>query len=179
MAMTAALTINTGSSVLISGQKFTASLVISNSSGGNVNLNSIQPYLLNQAYQVAGNVRFSTIANPAGYTGAAVIIPASGSSTFNFDVVIDDGNDIPGGPLGDSSNVYFLGVTCYTSDGSVFSPSVLACAVTANMNPTPNGTLGSTTILGGSAVAYNNVRAPGFLQFDQSLNSAFVPLAFG
>lgn len=173
VSMAATLTLSTGNAPIVAGQRFTASLKLTESGGTNTNLVSIQPYVLNAAGQVAQNARIGNVANSltiGNYTGAAITINASTSSTFNFELVMD-GPITPSQPsIGPS---YFtLGATITTSDGSVFSPVPAGFNVGASTNPAFNG---QSQIIGSTTNAYANVGAPGFLRFDQA-NAVFIPL---
>lgn len=173
VSMSAALTLSTGNAVIVAGQRFTASLKLTESGGTNTNLVSIQAFVLNAAGQVAQNAHVGNVANSltiGNYTGAAVTINASTSSTFNFEIVVD-GPVTPSQPSIGTS--YFqLGATCQTSDGSVFSATPVGFNVGASTNPAFNG---QSQIIGSTTNAYANIGAPGFLRFDQA-NTAFIPL---
>lgn len=179
MALSATLSLGYPANV-IAGQGTTASLVISNSGGANVNLIGAQPFMTNGDGKPAGAVRFGSMANAltiASNTGAAIVVPASGSITLNFDFVID-------GPLfentiGQGGSAYLLNVSCMTSDGSVFGPPALGVNVN-QISLAPNGTLGQQTTIGsgGTVPAYANTLEAGHIDFSRSLNSYFLVFPF-
>jgi hypothetical protein len=180
MAVSMAATLALPAANFISGNRFTATLTLTESGGTSTNLVSIQPYITNGAGQYAGNARIGTVSNSltmANLTGAAVTINASTSATFNFDCVIDGHtqNRSPSEP----SETYYLGATVQTSDGSVFSAAPLAISLSlplagngGNLAVPPNGTLGQSVILGTTTNQYTNTAAGGQTRFDYPANTA-------
>jgi hypothetical protein len=122
MAVTASIAL--GSSTLYPEQQTTATLTVSNSGGAAVLVTGIQPTctpsgLTNQAVAVAlGNPPFGGAFNQS--------VAASGSTTFSFGVVAHAPTS--GYGLAEpSQQLYSVGATVYTNDGSVTvaTPSTL------------------------------------------------------
>jgi hypothetical protein len=174
VSMAATLSLSTGNASIVAGQRFTASVKLTESGGTNTNLVSIQPFALNATGQVAQNVHLGNVANSltiGNYTGAAVVITANSSFTFNFECVVD--SPITSNQPGEGTSFFTLGVTCQTSDGSVFNATA-GFNVTASSQASPNG---QTQIIGSTTNAYGNILSPGYLRFDQA-NTSLLALPF-
>lgn len=154
---------------------------VSNSSGGNVNLNSMQPVVSlpnGQPYMgavigipsPAGTV---SIANTGGYQ-FNVVIPASGSVSFSFSIDFG-GQAAAAGTLTEPDSAFIVSVGCFSSDGSVFSAQSAQTDVnlptfgpSLSMGAPENQWPGSFPGIGSTAASPG---APGTLDFQNPFNA--------
>lgn len=188
MAVSMTATLALGRKRAVAGQPFTLVLGLVEGGGTATNLTSLQPYALRADGRMpAGNVRFGQIANAntiAGNTGAAINIPASATTYFNFDCVID--GPWNGNTRATPESAYYIGVACQTSDGSLFQPGQIivpldqhgtaaAIGAVGTRSPAANDTA-IAVLLPNSLVnfQYSNTAEPGALAFDRTGNSYLI-----
>lgn len=155
---------------IIAGQDFTVTLAIKNSGDADVTISSIQPFVLTADNKPSGS---ALIGLPSFPPQATVTVAQGTTVQVNYSLVIlsPSMSNIPAQP----ADVYQIGVTVQTSDGSVFGPQPAIVGAATNVNPPPNG---QNFVQGTTYLAYSNVIFPGFLRFDQSLNSAALAAVF-
>lgn len=131
MAMTA--TITTSPSTVVTEQKCTAILVVSNSSAYPVNLTGV----IGNSLITGGTAPTYNSGVSIGVVNfgpnAVVTVPASGSLTLTFDLKFHGPST---GYLSTGANTYSVSALCYSDDGSVFAPT--AATVTVNYAVTYN-----------------------------------------
>jgi hypothetical protein len=169
MAMTATL-VQTETAILSSGGT-TFVLTVANSSGSQVNVNSIQPTITTQNGLPLGPslpCNIGAIVAPGSQPSVAQVggsqfnvpVPATGSTIFTFNIQFF-GPAINGGPTQPSS-VFLVAATVQSSDGSVFSSNALIVDLNTpvwgqfgsppNLVPVPGQLIFSTVANGGLAM---------------------------
>ena len=127
MAMSA--TISCSPSTVVTEQKCTASVTVTNTSSVPVTLTGLQGYVLPTG---GGASLYSTgvSISPVNLTGpnVSVVVPgSSGTAVVTFDVKFHAPST---GYLSSGTGTFDVGCVCYSNDGSVFSPT--ATTVTVN-----------------------------------------------
>lgn len=172
VSMSAALSLP---SKVVSGRRFACTATLLNSGSTDTTFLNAQPYLLSSDGRTPANgAVIGPIATPdtiAGYTGSAPTISGTnGTLVIWFDLVIPE--PAQWGQTAQAVAGYTLGLTCATSDGSVFNAPPLHLTITRQAGMQDNGLLTTFTVIGNSHLpAYKNIRAPGCLLFNHPYNT--------
>lgn len=156
---------------------------VANSSGGNVNLNAMQPVvsLPNGQYYAGAVIGLpqpsaqTSIANTGGYQ-FNVVIPASGNVIFTFQV--DFGcNAVAAGTAASPQCAFVVSVNCYSSDGSSFSAQAPLTQLQLPIFGPPNSMGSPSNQWPGAFPTFGTAaaspQAPGTMDFQNLFNAVF------
>ena len=130
MAMTA--TIAVSPSTVVTEQKVTATLTVSNSAAYPVNLTGVIPLVKRTSSAVSDYGTGVAIGQVDMGPNTNMVVPASGSLVVSFSLKFHGPSTMSASNVYDDSvsNTFDVGATCSSDDGSVFSPT--ATTVTVN-----------------------------------------------
>lgn len=128
MAMTATLTLDRSTSTV--NQKVRGVVVVSNSDPTNaVTVQTITPRVRNSAFPLP-----PTVSAAIGQCLANTPVPPSSSATFVFDVMIHTLNPMSTYDVNPTSNVYNIGCSIMSDDGSLISPTSQSVTIIPEKN---------------------------------------------
>lgn len=125
MAMSATISLNPGTT-LVTEQKSTVILTISNSTSTPINVTAVVPYVLSTG-GVKSVINTGVSVGPVSFgPNSNQVVTSSASLVVTFPITFHAPSS---GVLSTTVETYDVGATCYSDDGSVFAPTVTTVTV--------------------------------------------------